>query len=115
MVPPLPKRFQISALTPISTDHSLSSVTVLLATYQEGDDMITGLVKDMLALFCIFFYLSLSLVLSHDNFTLHEPEKAKGEADSQIKDLLYYHSMSAKWFGWLISELAALKFSVFFF
>jgi hypothetical protein len=33
--------------------------------------------------------LSLFLLLSHDNFTLHEPEKAKGEVDSQIEDLLH--------------------------
>jgi hypothetical protein len=46
---------------------------------------------------------------------LHEPEKAKREADSQIEDLLYYHSMSTKWFGWLINELAALKSAVFFY
>jgi hypothetical protein len=42
-------------------------------------------------------------------FSLHEPEKAKAESDSQIEDLLYYQSMSAKWFGWLVSKLAAFK------
>jgi hypothetical protein len=40
---------------------------------------------------------------------LHEPEKTKAESDSQIEDLLYYQSMSAKWFGWLVSELAAFN------
>jgi hypothetical protein len=55
---------------------------VLLATHQKGDDVIIGLVRDMLALFSngmiFFFDLSLLLVLSYNNFTLHDPKKAKG-------------------------------------
>jgi hypothetical protein len=113
MVPPLPPEFQISAVSFISSDHAVSFVVVLLATHQQADDVIIALLKEVHFLFAngmfrFFFinYFQFSVMILSPCMN---QEKAKAESNSQIEDLLYYQSMNAKWFGWLVSELAAFK------
>jgi hypothetical protein len=51
MVPPLPPGFQIFAVSSISMDHAASPVVVLLATYQQADDVMMALLKEVHFLF----------------------------------------------------------------